>query len=102
MGWETRRGRRYYYQARKAGGRVIKEYVGSGHLAEAVAVLNASIRAERFALAQERRAERERAAAVDTTVNAAHGDIEILLQANLVLSGYHRHHRGEWRRRRDG
>jgi hypothetical protein len=32
MGWERRRSGRYYYRARKINGRVVKEYVGQGHV----------------------------------------------------------------------
>ncbi len=51
MGWETRRGRRYYYRACKVNGRVTKAYVGSSPVAEALAWQDAQGRAERLAAA---------------------------------------------------
>jgi len=103
MAWETRRGRRYYYRARKVGGRVAKEYVGAGPLAELVSAQDTRARAELRAAAGLRRAERARLVAVDDAVDASHDAIETLARASLVMAGYHLHNRGEWRRRqRDG
>ena len=102
MGWETRRGRRYYYRARKVGGRVVKAYVGAGPGAEAAAARDARVRDERRAATPAARAERTRLAAADTAADAAHEAVDALLGATLVLAGYHRPRRGAWRRRRDG
>ena len=99
MGWETRRGKLYYYRARKVGGRVIKTYVGAGPLAEVVAAQDARARAECRAAAGARRAEQDRLAAVDAAVDHSHEAVETLLRASLVAAGYHLHNRGEWRRR---
>lgn len=102
MAWERRRNGTYYYRTRKVQGRVIKEYVGIGPVAE--------IAAERDALAREARAEenetqrRERAALLATEVplEVFTDSLETLTRASLLLAGYHRHHGGEWRRRRRG
>ena len=102
MGWEARRGRRYYYRAKKVGGRVVKEYVAAGPLAELLAAHDARERAERLAAAEARRAERARLATIDGPAEVSHEAVEALLRASLVLAGYHRHQRGEWRRRQDG
>ena len=103
MGWETRRNGAYYYRARKVDGRVVKEYVGAGPLAELLATRDARERAEHRAVAEGRRAERARLAGVDDAADTADAAIEALLRASLVMAGYHRHQRGEWRRRqRDG
>ena len=37
MGWETRKGRRYYYQKVRIGGKVSSRYIGTGVLAELLA-----------------------------------------------------------------
>ena len=34
MGWEVRRGKRYYYRTERVNGRVVKTYIGSGPAAE--------------------------------------------------------------------
>lgn len=103
MGWETRqRGGRYYTRSRKLGGRVVREYVGTGRVAELAAALDATERRERAAT-QERLRE---AAARDAPAFAALADLGAVLNglaaAFLIEAGYRRHHRGEWRRRRDG
>ena len=99
MGWERRRNGAYYYRARKVNGRVVKEYVGAGPLAQALAAQDARTRAERRATSEVRRTERARLAGVDAAVDASHEAVETLLRASLVLAGFHRHQRGEWRRR---
>lgn len=102
MGWETRGGRRYYYRARKVGGRVVKEYLGTGRPAEIAALQDAWTRQDRAAAANARRAERAGLEAVDGEMKDIDDVIEAMTQASLVLAGYHRHHGGEWRRRRHG
>jgi hypothetical protein len=48
MAWEAREGGgRYYYRARREGGRVIKEYVGTGEVAEIVAHAEETLRRHR-------------------------------------------------------
>ena len=103
MSWERRkRGGQYYYRAKKIGGRVVKQYLGAGPVAELVAARDAQDRAERLAAATIRNTERNRLTNLDEAVQAPHDAIESLLRAHLVLAGYHRHARGEWRRRRHG
>ena len=102
MGWERRRNGTYYYRAKKVTGRVVKQYVGARPLAELLAAHDARERAERLAAAEARRAERARLATIDGPAEVSHEAVEALLRANLVLAGYHRHQRGEWRRRQDG
>jgi hypothetical protein len=43
-GWETRGEASYYYTAERTGGRVVKQYVGSGTVAELAALLHAENR----------------------------------------------------------
>ncbi len=101
MGWERRRTGTYYYRAKKLDGRVVKEYVGAGPLAELEANHDAERQSVRAAAAESRRAECACLATVDATVDASYEAVDTLLRASLVLAGYHRHQRGEWRRRRD-
>lgn len=102
MGWERRGNRSYYYRATKANGRVVKQYVGAGPLAGLVAAQDDEARAERATAAESQRVERNRFAGIDRTVTGIDETIEALLRTCLVVSGYHQHRRGEWRRRRDG
>ncbi len=102
MSWERRRQRSYYYRARKVGGRVVKEYIGSGPRAEIAALMDASAREDRAAKVTSCQAERAGLEAVDDELTNIDDAIEVMMRTSLVLSGYHRHHRGNWRRRRDG
>lgn len=103
MAWEQRRrGGHYYTRSRRVGGRVVREYLGTGSFAEALARGDAEARARR----QERRVAEQSAheedAALMSLVEQLVAGTDALVAASLVLAGYHRHHRGEWRRRRAG
>jgi len=103
MAWETRqRGGRYYTRSRKVDGRVVREYVGAGPLAELIAAGDAADRAERAAAAAALRAERDRLAPAEAALAAMDGLTEALARAALGAAGFRRHHRGEWRRARRG
>ena len=102
MGWETRAGSasRYYTRSQRAGGRVSREYVGTGLLAELVAAEDQLHREAREQAARDRRTERECLEALDGPLLALDARVEALYRAALVVAGYHRHQRGDWRRRR--
>ena len=90
MSWETRSGRgRYYTRSRKVAGRVRREYVGSGLLAELAAAEDAL-----------HREARERLEALDAPLLALDALTGALYRAALVAAGYRQHKRGEWRKRR--
>ncbi len=101
MGWETRNGRgRYYTRSQKVGGRVVREYVGTGLVGELAARSDADDRAHR-------RAERDRLekaiaalAGPDAVLAGFSGAVDALAAACLLAAGYRRRHRGEWRKRR--
>ena len=101
MAWETRaRGGRYYCRSHRIGGRVVRDYVGRGPFAELIAADDAAQRAERAAVAASRHAQRATLAAADASLAAFSKTLDRLAAAALTMAGYHRHHRGEWRRRR--
>ena len=101
MAWERRGGRgRYYTRSTKVGGRVRREYVGTGLLAELAAAEDALHREARERAAQDRRSERERLAELDAPLLALTAMGDALVAAALMVSGYRQHKRGEWRRRR--
>ena len=98
--WERReRGGLYYTRSRKKGGRVIREYVGGGILGELAAQLDAEERQRREEEASQRQ-ERERLEALAASVEELCETAEVIARAALVASGYHRHNRGEWRKKR--
>ena len=100
MGWETRRGKQYYYSAQRRGGRVVKQYLGSGEFAEALAQIDALDKQRRQFEAEARRAERDDLRILDDQVRTLGQLADALAHAALLLAGYHRHDRGEWRKRR--
>lgn len=103
MAWEKReRGGRYYTRSRKEGGRVVREYVGTGPVAELAAQMDACARQRREDEARAFREERERLEALTVPVEELCEAAELLARAALVCAGYRQHDRGEWRKRRDG
>jgi hypothetical protein len=103
VAWEKRkRGGRYYTRSRRSpeDGRVVREYVGTGALAEIVA---ASERTKRELAQAERKREKtelESLEALIAPVLELSEAAEILAHAHLIAAGYHRH-KGEYRRARD-
>ena len=99
MAWEQRGTHRYYYRSRKIAGRVVKEYVGGGL---------AGMLAQREDDSRRRKCESARAAFqadrdTFTAAATAHDELsritDALMKAALVAAGYHRHDRGQWRKR---
>ena len=102
MGWEEReRGGRYYTRSRKVDGRVIREYVGSGPVAEMAAQADARERERREEEARAWREEREDLDALDARTRDLDELAELLTRAALLAAGYRQHERGEWRRLRE-
>src|SRR4051812_7158326 len=102
MPWKTRNGRKYYYRSVREGGRVVSKYVGAGESAGRIARLEELERDGRDEAAAEWRAERDRLAALDRDQAERFGRAEVLVRLALESAGFHRHNRGEWRRRRMG
>jgi uncharacterized protein YceH (UPF0502 family) len=100
VGWEARRnGKLYYYEAERAGGRVVKRYVPP-LVAGAVAAIAEDRREMRQAAAEANRAARAEAAALDDRLADLNAAADLLAEAALLAAGYRRHNRGEWRKRR--
>ena len=101
MAWETRqRGGRYYTRSKKVNGRVVREYVGTGLVGELAAAGDARARAERQAQQAAWRADQERIESAIAPLEEFCDVVETLARGSLLVAGYHRHHRGEWRRKR--
>ena len=102
MGWELRNGRRYYYQKRRIGRRVVSEYVGTGPSAELAEYIDADKRHMRLLEAAERADERQAIDVMRAEDQAFSRQCDVLRDAAAALlrrKGLHRH-RGQWRRRR--
>jgi hypothetical protein len=100
MGWEQRGNRDYYYRATRVGGRVVKEYVHP-LVAEAAALIDQDRREQRAAAAAAGKATRDALAALDAELAPLCDLADALARGALLAAGYHRHHRGPWRKRRD-
>ena len=82
------------------GGRVLREYVGTGPLAQLAALTDEEYRLRRQEEASAWREERERMEVLEAPVQELCEAAEVLARAALLAAGYHQHNRGEWRRRR--
>ncbi len=100
--WERRdRGGLYYTRSHKVAGRVVREYVGTGPLAEFAAELDAEERRQREEQRQAWRDERERMETLEAPIEELGEASETLARATLVAAGYRQHNRGEWRKRHE-
>ena len=102
MGWEQReRGGLYYTRSRRVDGRVVREYVGAGPLAEFAALRGAEERRQREEEERAWRAEYEHLEALEKPVEELCELADLLAHAALIAAGYHQHHGGEWRKKRE-
>jgi hypothetical protein len=97
MGWDKGR---YYTRSRKVNGRVVREYVGTGRVAELAAQLDALEREKRHLDALALRGEKDELSALDAQLKELSQQADLLARAALLAAGYHQHKRGEWRKRR--
>jgi hypothetical protein len=100
MAWERRGSRRFYYTAVRRDGRVAKRCLGAGAVAELTAALHAQARRDRAAAAAALRAEAKRLAELDRRGRDLDRLCARLVEAHLLLAGFHRPNYGPWRRRR--
>lgn len=92
MGWEERNGRRYFYTKRWVNGTCQSEYVGTGPLADLLA-----LEAQRAALERQLwQAEKAEFEAMEEQIKAALSFGRALFTATMLVSGY-RTHKREWR-----
>lgn len=100
MPWAARGKRKYFYRSRRAGGLVVKDYLGTGPAAELATADIARRRADRKQARAERKADRERWAQVEATLNDLDRVLRALVHARLKTLGYNQHARGRWRKKR--
>src|SRR4051794_13762926 len=98
MSWETRNGQgRYYTTSRRRGGKVVREYFGTGRLAALAARADELDRQQR----EDLKARKALGDTLDSAVDEAYQAIDLVARAALILAGYRQHHRGEWRKSRE-
>jgi hypothetical protein len=101
MAWEARGSQRYYYRAARDGRRVVKQYCGSGEVAELWASGDAYERALRETQRRELHTEMAASSGPDRLAEVVSQLAETGLKTVLEAGGYHRRS-GEWRRQRNG
>jgi hypothetical protein len=99
MAWEQRGSNLYYYQSQRLDGRVRKNYVGAGEVAQAIAHADETIRRSRVVQSERARVELEEVRTLASTGEELCEAADILAAAQLVAAGFHTH-KGEWRMRR--
>jgi hypothetical protein len=97
MGWE----RGYYYRVRKVNGRVLREYVGTGPVAELIAESDALERERQKQKTLALRRAKAELAALDAELKALAENTDLVTRAALLAAGYRQHNRGEWRKQRE-
>ena len=102
MPWQQRGSKRYFYRSERVAGRPVRRYVGAGDSpAAALAATTADLRRlVREIAARERHAEQARHREAEAPLLALCVRTDVLTRAALLSAGFHRHHRGPWRRRR--
>jgi hypothetical protein len=101
MAWERRkRGGLYYTRSKKSQGRVVREYVGTGEVAQAIAAMDSIAQLERKRNTEALQVERERFDELDRVLGELCEVADLVVASAMAVAGYHRHNRGEWRRKR--
>ena len=101
MAWERRSGGRwFYYRARRFGRRVVKEYLGGVGVGEHAEEADAQARLARDEARQEGSRIVEPLDTCARSLEALEALSNAMAIAALEAAGYHRHHCGEWRKRR--
>ena len=99
MAWEPRGPQTYYYRSVRRNGRVTKDYLGTGPLAEFSAAEDAARHAQRQAAAEAWRQEQAARDALNRQIDTWWDMSTVLLKATLYTEGYYQHDRGAWRKR---
>jgi hypothetical protein len=97
--WQRRGAKRYLTQSRKRHGRIIREYLGTGPVAEALYHVEAMERQQRHAAREAWRQSLADQTAIDAQVQRWWAQQDLLLQALLYSEGCYRHARSTWRKR---
>jgi hypothetical protein len=100
MPWELR-GRRFYYtRSKRLNGRVVREYIGTGAIAELAAAADLLRQGDRRAAAAALRGEQARWRAALAPLLELSRAVDVVVRAALLAAGYHRHSRSSWRKKR--
>ena len=97
MSWE--RGR-YYTRSRRVNGRIVREYVGKGPLAQAASEADRYLREQRRRERNALRDEMSEFSSLSRELQQLDLAYKTVVEIELKARGYHQHHRGQWRKRR--
>src|SRR5262249_5335374 len=92
MGWDKGL---YYTRSQKVNGRVVREYVGSGYVAQLAAQLDALERDRRKLEATDLCLAKAMEAPLDAEMKSLGEMADRVARAALLAAGFHRHKRGE-------
>jgi hypothetical protein len=98
MAWENRGNQRYFYQSKRVGSRVVKEYVGRA--GEILELANEEMRARKETEREALRAEANDQAELEAIITPLNDLADAAAESTLHFLGYHRPKRGPWRKRR--
>jgi hypothetical protein len=101
VGWKTISGRPYYYRSIREGDRVRSQYLGPSERGGLFAIPDLEDRLEREERRDAVRAGQAEDAAATEALQEWFDRAETLANAVMIAAGYHWHHRGSWRRRRN-
>ncbi len=87
MAWEWRGDTEYYYHPRRVGGRVVRDYHGSGPVAQVAADLIVEARDRRAAVAGAIKAEQSRLVALDVAMDRLDRACDVMECATLLAGG---------------
>src|SRR5262245_66561849 len=95
-----RNGRPYLYKSIRRGGKVTSQYVGSGEDALLINALETIERDEQDYERYRERANRKQLDDLERALDELAQRAQDLAHEALSAAGYHRHDRGQWRKRR--
>ena len=109
MGWEFRQGGRLYlYRNRRVEGKPVKEYLAADDasgfgfvMADNLSRIQKQEAQLRDLMRISRSEFRRRVEGVVNDVVIANAELRVVSDGILISTGFHRHHRGEWRMKRE-
>jgi hypothetical protein len=102
MAWENRKDRgRYYTRSRRVGGRVVREYFGSGTAGEQAAAEDRQRRLEHDQRRLAWKILEDELEATDDALETIDAICRFYMRAVLESAGFRQHDRGEWRKKRN-
>src|SRR4051812_32370528 len=104
MAVERRRSGRYFYRKEWRDGRCVSVYCGSADSWRGQALFEADQlrQGERYLAREDAKAAARREAGQDARIRDFCKGVDQIVRSALEAAGYHRHDRGEWRKRRMG